>query len=149
MKLTTLDLKNRDYGILQNNPYNKCCSISKPIIIEFIDDYFGGELEVGIIGNDIMYGSAKFSSFNINDYFLNKYINFLCNSVDYTIDKYIKDLSKDLNIKYKDILTNKMDNYNKKRIICYVFESILFSFGCIIKVRINENLIDFIEFESF
>jgi len=76
MKITTSDLKNRDYYLIQNNKF-ECYTISIPIIINYIDDYFGGELEVSLNGNDIMCGSAKFSSFNINDYFINKYVKYL------------------------------------------------------------------------
>jgi len=151
MKITTLDLKSRNYGVVQGSFNNdkRCCCMSQPIIIEYIDIYFGGELEVGLNGNDIMYGSAKFSKFDIDDKFFNKFIKYLSESVDYPVIKYLKDISKELNIKYKNIVNNKINNIDSKRLICYVFERLLYSFGCNLDIKINNNLNDFIEFESY
>jgi len=69
-------------------------------------------------------------------------------SVEYNLNKFIKIIFKELNIKDSCIKNTEMNISDKKKIICYIFESLLFSYGIILKIIIDEKTNN-IEFNCF
>lgn len=125
MLLTTHELRNNDYGTACGtvSKQKKIC-MSQPIIVEYIDDFFGGQLNVEVDDFEILEGSAIFSKEITDQSFYDKYVNFLVNTSE-SYDDIIAYIADYVDIE-RDITSSHITNHTltiaeQKQVICYVF----------------------------
>jgi len=153
MKVTTKDLKTAVYGTPCGCTGENDTSLSKPLVIEFIDTFFNGVLDnVEIYEDDetnsilIEGGYPTLEKLTITNV---EFDHFTQLSKDFKSDM-IEDMSDCLDIKkskFKDI-ENKIDEEFHPMIICWLFSSIVGFYGGSFRCEFMDDGDGTVELES-
>jgi hypothetical protein len=154
MKVTTKDLSTSNYGTPWGSVGESNTSLSHPLVIDFIDTFFGGVLDdVDVYEDDdetdsilISGGYPILQKLTITN---SEFDHFTQLSKDFKSD-IIEDMSDCLDIKkskFKDI-ENKIDEEQHPMIICWLFSCIVGFYGGSFRCEFMDDGNGTVELES-
>jgi hypothetical protein len=110
MILTTGDLSKSKYGIsygIENSKIKEKC-FSQKYVINFINEYFGGEIEADLDDdNNIVSGRVKYGNLNTDSKTTGKYIRLVSKPYGLTTKEYLMDIMLLFDSNIKDIKVYK------------------------------------------
>jgi len=145
MILTTEDLKKKDYGTACGTvtPMKSKC-LSQEIIINYIDEFFGGKIEdVDVYDDELEYGTAFFSKCKVDKSFFDKYVKFIEKNKGYSID----DIADWIDETVDEVKNINLSSMNQKDIICYVFSCLVDCFDGSLRIEAYDDSLR-VEIES-
>ena len=127
MILTTKMLRTKDYGTPCGSvtPMKDKC-MSQDIIVDYINDYFGGQLDdVEIYGTEVCGGTTTIKNFDLNQKFFDKYVKFVADHDGFSVKEELLDIKDYTGVGRKRILSLNISDENKMEMVAWYFTRLI------------------------